>query len=378
MKNSHLDRILGKIDDLDPSNLNILVKRLAKERHLLETVFNSIKDGIIVINNQGIIEYANKSAINLIHIKDSDIASSPIWKLVPDLAFLINNIRPTSLDLQINYPDKRFLNIYICPISENPNESLFALILSDTTEDRLNTQELIENEKLSSIFMLAAGVAHELGNPLNSINIHLQLIQRQLEKLQLPQSKKIQHSLDSAISEVARLDSLILNFLNAIKPTPLDLVECNLLEILNDTLSVLSQELQNDQISIEIQLDRALPIVLADPNQIKQVFYNIIKNAAEAMLPGGKLIIATETNDDHATFHFTDNGSGINQDELSHIFEPYFSTKKSGHGLGMMVVQRIIRDHGGQISVQSIQNQGTTVTIQFPLKSKRIKMLQAN
>jgi signal transduction histidine kinase len=118
-----------------------------------------------------------------------------------------------------------------------------------------------------------------------------------------------------------------------------------------------------------------LPLVLADRNQIKQVFFNITKNAMEAMRPGGRLKIRSRADDESVYLLFADSGTGIRQEDLVRLFQPYQTTKPGGHGLGLMIAQRIMRDHGGQIGLESKEGLGTIVTLQFPRKDRRVRML---
>ena len=116
-------------------------------------------------------------------------------------------------------------------------------------------------------------------------------------------------------------------------------------------------------------------LVMADRNQLKQVFFNITKNAVEAMQPGGALKIRSHADDDSVFLLFGDSGAGIKAEDLARLFEPYHTTKPGGHGLGLMIVQRIMREHGGQIGVESKEGRGTVVTLQFPRKDRRVRML---
>ena len=389
MRSNHLDRILGKVEDLDTTNLTILVQRLARERRLLETVFNTIREGVLVIDRDGLIEYSNQTANTMISLKDEDVGKAILWKMVPELVRslgsdeLQSNMSTIAREIHISYPEHRLVRLHLVPFDydefeSNPQER-FTVILSDITEEKISTQAMIENEKISSIFMLAAGVAHELGNPLNSVNIHLQLIKRQLGKLKDQKLvAKISKSLEACSTEVARLDQIIANFLNAIKPTPPDLTEVNLLKLLDEVLALQAKELKNLDIKVEIELPPDLPIVLADKNQMKQAFFNIIKNAMEAMDRGGLLGISTSMDDEFLFLKFVDNGIGIDQESVTKVFDPYYSTKSEGHGLGMMIVQRIMRNHGGYVGIDSQRGRGTTVTLQIPLKNGCIRMLESS
>jgi signal transduction histidine kinase len=136
-------------------------------------------------------------------------------------------------------------------------------------------------------------------------------------------------------------------------------------------------ELADRGISVEAETTADLPVVMADRNQLKQVFFNVIKNALEAMQPGGKLRIVTRADDDRVYLLFGDTGAGIKQDDMLRLFEPYHTTKPTGHGLGLMIVQRIMREHGGQVGIESRPGTGTVVTLQFPRKDHRVRMLQS-
>lgn len=384
MKNNHLDRILGKIEDLDPTNLTILAQRLAHERRLLEAVFNIIQEGILIIDSKGVIEYSNHVANQIINLTDKDLGSAILWKLVPDLTRSLDftnlgkDMSVISREIHMTYPENRFVRLYMVPLNQNNEEPRFVIILRDITEEKVLTEEMIEAEKLSSLFMLAAGVAHELGNPLNSINIHLQLIQRLLSKLaNSSESLKIKDSIEICVNEVNRLDGIVHNFLRAIRPLQPDLKELNLLELLNEVLILQRHEMENLGIRVQIDLPPPLPIVLVDGNQIKQAFFNVIKNAIHAMGQNGLLKISIDVDDEFLNMHFDDNGVGIDEKSFSKIFDPYYSTKNSGSGLGMMIIQRIMRNHGGQIAIKSFPGEGTRVTLMFPLKSKRVRLLES-
>ncbi|HTB64187.1 MAG TPA: ATP-binding protein [Opitutales bacterium] len=385
-----LERILGRIDDLDPGNLAILAQRLAREREMLETVFNTIKDGILVVDRESVIQYANAAACALVGLKERDVGVAQLWKVMPELARALDftprsasEARPArslTRELEISYPERRHVRLYFVPLAADRKrgiEGQSAIILSDITEEQRSTRELVESERHDSVVMLAAGVAHELGNPLNSMNIHLQLIERQLAKLkESATAKKIKESADICVAEVERLDGIIRNFLEAIRPQPPNLVEVDLVALLAEVLALQEQELKNLGIRVEVEVAQA-PVILADRNQVKQVFFNLIKNAMEAMERGGRLRIAARADDAWLYLAFTDSGVGIAQADLPRVFQPYFSTKRGGHGLGMMIIQRILRAHGGQIALESTVGRGTTVTLQFPLKDRRVRLLEA-
>lgn len=388
MKNTGLDKILGRIEDLDSVNLGILVQRLARERKMQETVFNTIQDGILVIDTDGTVQYANAAATALIGLKDEDIGVVRLWKMVPDLA---RSIDPDTVEgraakpvltreVELNYPEHRFVRLYMVPIDAqvgHTDSGGYVIVLTDVTEDKVSMEELLENERTGSIVRLAAGVAHELGNPLNSLTIHLQLIERKLKKLAAEESEQLTDMLQVCQGEVQRLDGIITHFLEAVRPQKPELNELDLIELVDEVLRVQEAELADRILDVNVEVAETLPIVLGDRGQIKQVFFNLIKNAMEAMEAGGRLRILARSDDDFVYMQFIDTGSGIAEEDLSKLFQAYFTTKSGGHGLGMMIVNRIMRDHGGQIGIESSKGAGTVITLQFPQQHRRTRLLES-
>ena len=383
-KHTSLDRVLGRLDTLDPVNLANLVQRLAKERALFERIFNTLQEGVLVIDPGGTIEYGNEAAHRLIGASGGELAGQTLWRLIPGL-------RPSpggepgaadghvvAREFEVTYPERRTLRLYMVPFRAEGGGGAprHAVILADVTGDKLSAAQRIEDERTSSILLLAGGVAHELGNPLNSLTIHLQLIARKLKKLKgSPEAAAISESVAVCGEEVARLDGIITHFLQAIRPSPPDLAETNLAAVLADVLKFQKREFADRGIAVEAQTPASLPAVMADRGQLKQVFFNLTKNAMEAMAPGGRLKIRSWADDESVYLLFGDSGSGIRQEDLVKLFQPYHTTKRGGHGLGLMIVQRIMRAHGGQVGVESRQGLGTVVTLQFPRKDRRVRML---
>lgn len=378
-KHSSLDKVLGRLDQLDETNLHNLVQRLARERALLEGVFNTLQEGVLVITADGVIEYANEAAERLIGLKQS-AAGESLWRLVPGLHdSLGDQAAGTPLvtrEFELAYPAPRLVRLYMVPFADGVDGHRQAIILSDVTAERKSTAELIENERISSVLLLAAGVAHELGNPLNSLTIHLQLIDRKLKKLKASkETRSLEDSIKICRDEVARLDGIIRNFLEAIRPRPPDLAELYLPALIEEVLSFQARELSDRGISVEGEMPAGTPVIMADRDQLKQVFFNLIKNAMEAMQPGGRLTVRLRADDDSVYVALADTGSGIKAEDLARLFQPYHTTKVSGHGLGLMIVQRIVRDHGGRVGIESKEGVGTVVTLQFPQKHRRVRML---
>ncbi len=385
-KPSPLDRVLGRLGSLDPVNLANLAQRLARERGLFEGIFNTLQDGVLVADADGRIEYANAAARRLIGLGDQELAGETLRRLVPGLRLPAGDgAAAATHEFELTYPEPRTVRLHLLPFAtgEGGAARRFAIILADITREKASTEERIAAESSASLRLLAAGVAHELGNPLNSLTIHLQLAARKLPKLsaaKTPAAAKdaaaLAESLRVCEAEVVRLDGIIANFLEAIRPRPPDLAETDLAAVLAEVLRFQQQELADRGITVEAETPAALPPVMADRNQLKQIFFNLIKNAAEAMRPGGRLRIRTRADDERVYLLFGDTGSGIRPEDLARIFQPYHTTKPGGHGLGLMIVQRIMREHGGHAAVESKEGVGTVVTLDFPRKDRRVRMLK--
>ena len=206
--------------------------------------------------------------------------------------------------------------------------------------------------------LLAAGVAHEIGNPLNSLHIHLQLIERKVRNLHGAVAGELQESIEIARSEISRLDSIVTQFLSAIRPSKPQLQPENVNAIVEESVRFFAAEIEDRDIVVEQELRSDLPLLELDRDQMKQAFYNVIKNSFEAMKRRGIMHIRTDRDETHVLMNFTDTGGGMSAEMLSHVFEPYFTTKPSGSGLGLLIVRRIVREHGGELAIESKEGTG--------------------
>lgn len=382
MKSAFWNKLIERLDRLDPGSVQAQFLRLASERGLLETIFHALREGILVLDPEGRIVYANRGACRLLGLEEASAIGQPMPRHIPDIDWqgLLRLeeqewARMANREIEISYPEHRFLAIYLAPL-ENPSDRRpgVVMILRDVTRERDHAAELVESERLNAVLMLAAGVAHEIGNPLNSLTIHLQLLDRELRSLPEDHRASLKELLDVARAEIERLDRILSQFLKAIRPSLPNFGRHALPEIVGETLETLTAEIQDRKVVVEIEPPEGLPTAWVDRGQVRQAFFNVIRNALQAMSGGGVLRISYAASDRLVGAVFRDTGPGIPSGQMGELFEPFRSTKPDGHGMGLMVVQRIVRDHGGTVLVDSLPG-GTRIQLNFQRDDQRIRLL---
>ncbi len=340
------------IGKLDADHLREQYGLVADELAFSEMIFHTMSEGILVIDADGNVVKTNPAAKRLLGMEPAEI--------LPSLELPLG--KSAKREIAITYPDARLLEV-----TTKPMAAATLVFLRDVTAERERSEEEMRVGATRAVRDLASGVAHEIGNPLNAISLNLQLLERD------PTDKE---SVAICQAQVKRLDGILKGFLQALRPSKPNLMVGSVAEPLSACLTVLQPQLEEHRIAVAVDFDSAIPSVALDAEQMQQVYFNLIKNAMEAMKDGGRIAISVGSDDNDVITTISDTGVGMDSEQVQHLFEPYRTSKEFGTGLGLMISQRVVRDHGGSIAVESECGRGTTFTIRLPRIERRIRALR--
>ena len=346
-----------------------------------EQILAGLEDAVITVDREGKISYFNEAAEMLTEISASQALQKPLIQLFKREHWLIERFKKSQSlqqestrgegDLVTRWGHKVPVSLTVSPLEDHQGNFLGSvLVLRDLKHRKELEEDLKRADRLAMVGTLAAGLAHEIRNPLGGIKGAAQLLKRSLDR-----DSSLQDFANIMIREVDRVDKLIEQLLDLSRPAKLELAPINIHEVLDDVLLLETQAAEKSSIAIKKRFDPSLPPIRGDRAQLTQVFLNLVKNAFQAMNGDGTLTITTRLETD---FHIRgegsdrsrliwvdieDEGVGIKEEDLPHIFSPFFTTKHSGTGLGLSVCYRIINEHGGLIRVESIEGEGTTFRV---------------
>jgi PAS domain S-box-containing protein len=337
--------------------------------------------GIIVVNNRHRIVFINKASKRLVPFSKRELSEAVVWQAVSD--YEISKFIRDTLLRQEKVTDREFtlvngytktISLGFAPIVKDQRVQGSLIHVEDVTERRIREARLRRAESLAALTTLTAGVAHEIKNPLGSIGIHIQLIQKQMRGNEFIKTKEVEKYLNVINEEVSRLNKVVLDFLFAVRPMDIKLETGDINRVIGELLDFLKFELENARVSLSVELGD-IPEIELDEKYMKQALLNIIQNALQAMPDGGSLLVKSFARGERVQIEIIDTGKGIPEGLVEKVFEPYYTTKEFGSGLGLTIVYKIIKEHMGEIFVNTKEGKGTTFGMSFPVPQKVKRLL---
>lgn len=404
-------RATTKITKLAPEQIEKLFDSISIENEAMDAVIESFGTGLMVCDLNWHLNMSNKAVERMIPLKQrlsehrytESISNEPIWKMIDEeniVCFLKScstsqkNYFSEEFELAISNESSRIITINIMPLVQRKAMSGYIIKIDDISEKRKQETRMKRMENLASLTNLAASVAHEIKNPLGAISIHIQLMQKAVKKARegdgkLPPEKITEHYLEIVNDEIDRLNQIVVDFLFAVRPVQAHLEIADPNQYLLEFGDFIRTELKEKDIELELNFMKNPPHIMIDTKLFKQFLINLVQNAIAAMTSdcdecktekkgASKLWIGTHFKDDKYFITMIDNGCGMNEETQKRIFEPYYTTKPQGTGLGMTMVYKIIRELSGEISVKSFLGEGTCFIISFPVPQKELRLLEYN
>lgn len=377
----------GRKPNFDNENLNQWREAVFQLRSSLnffrnrhKMILDTIPNGVVVINSQGVVTFTNKEFERAFNpgSEESLVGKNLIdaicggQKKNPDGSYIFKSIETLETgkvfhEVEYQEPNGMFFLISTSIVrDEMGNIKEVIASAKDITEKKHLEEILIRNEKLAAIGTMAAGIVHEIRNPVFIVRGFLQLLQAEVN------SSCASEYLNIAMEEIDRANSVLSDFLSFAKPMSPRRTPVKLHSLINEVCQLIEGEIALRDIKLEVVYSDNDPLVSIDKNQIKQALLNILKNAIEALESDGKirLVVSQDKKTGAAMIIVEDNGRGMDEGTVTKIFEPFFTEKETGTGLGMPISYRIIKNHDGSIEIDSVTGRGTRVTICLPVISE--------
>ena len=401
------NRIYEKLSKLSESQIERLFNDLRSENSAMSAIIQSLSTGLVCVDKNCHIKQINKAAERLLgftsakDVKDEKTSLLDFIDNEEILHFFKDCFEKNKTNLSEEFTTEsssgivRFIEITVSPLVQDSDIAGTIILVDDITEKRNQEILLHRMETMAGLTNIAASVAHEIKNPLGAISIHIQLLQKAIKAKRqgdgmLPDKKFTENYLDVVNQEIDRLNKIVVDFLMAVRPVSAQLVLSLPNKILEQFIDFITPEFAEKRVKIESKLCPVCPKLLIDEKLFREVIVNVAQNALAAICERfeqvnktnpfnevffGKLIIETDVKDDKFVLKFIDNGTGMSEETLSRVFEPYYTTKANGTGLGLAMCYKIIKEFRGDISVKSTLGEGSEFTITIPIPQTTQRLL---
>lgn len=392
----YVKRVSQKFNKLSNEQLISLLDGMVEENENLYSILECISAGLLILDNDFVLQQSNKiveSRLNFsVYLDDPKATTVPVWEIMEDEEIgeyfkkcWEKGLTNTTEDFTVmtSGGSVRFLTITMTPLMHDGNTTGKIILVRDVTEKKNQEVLLHRMENMANLTNLAAGMAHEIKNPLGAISIHIQLLQKALEKARqnkdiLPPKKFVEDHVDVVNDEIDHLNKLIMDFLFAVRPVNAQLQLKKPAALIQNIVDFFTPEFHDNGINVKLIIKDADSRLLLDEKLLRDIIMNLAQNGLAAIKQKmddeatstdymGEFTIECASAENKYYIIISDNGCGMKSETVSKIFEPYFTTKANGTGLGMTMVYKIVKEFSGDITVESREGKGTVFTMVFPL-----------
>jgi len=338
-----------------------LMERLIKDERFIDSILFNMSSGLMVTENDGVVKMINYTGSSIFKREHGELIGRNIVELFPEARRLVTvDDSHVGQEVMINGMPVGYSNSYQIRPDGQPDGVI--VVFRDLSEIKKLQDRIRAADRFAAIGKVAAGVAHEIRNPLFGITSVAQILARETEE-----DSPLRQLIDAMLSETSRLNTLVEELLLYGKPTKAALAPTDVHGLMEDVLDFHKAAIEAKGITLSKEFDPHLPELKLDPHQMRQVFLNILYNALDAINKDGEIRLRTTAHDNNAVIRISDTGMGIPSEEIPKVFDLFFTTKEKGTGLGLAICRKIVEDHGGSVTLHSVNGKGTTVEISLPL-----------
>lgn len=368
------------------ARLSVTSRRQERDAALLriytDNLVDNLRSGIVVTDPAGTVTSYNLTARKLLEFEESaqgtKVQSTALYRALEKsttsaaqtLATILESGKPARFEgiTLLSGEREALLDLRVVPyLDESGSPRGLLWVADDITESVQMKNQLIATEHMATVGRISAQVAHEIRNPLSSIGLNAELLDEEFSLgLEDPARTEARQLLSAIANEIERLNEITEGYLQLARMPRPKIQECDLNTLVTDFIAMSRPEFKINQVQVELSLSASAPLTRADPGQVRQALLNVVRNSMEAMTSGGNIRVETQIQGPTSKIHILDDGPGIPAELRHRIFEPFYSTKQAGTGLGLSLTQQILADHGGTISVAANEPCGTRVTLSLP------------